>query len=154
MALGVGVMKTHLILRQAGLAPNDRVIQRISELKGVLRTGKLPADLLQKLESLPEHQRRQTSILPLMAEALRGHHSGGSRLPEPLAALAHYTLAYLWEEHDDISDTWCNGFADDLRVMAQVSRHSKRDLDDLRLKSRRTLIQEGWSNGHAALHEV
>jgi hypothetical protein len=75
-------------------------------------------------------------------------------LPEPLASLTHYTLDYFWKEHDDISDTWSNGIAHDVRVMAQVSSHAKRDLDDLRLKSRRTLIQEGWGNGHAALHEV
>lgn len=144
MTFTVRAMKIHHTLRNAGIIPNDRVIQRMSELKGILGTGKLPADLLQKLESLPEHQRRPTSVLPVVAEALKQHQSGGPRLPEPLSTLAHYTLAYLWEEHDDISDTWCNGFADDLRVMAQVSNHAKRDLDDLRLKSRRTLIQKGW----------
>jgi hypothetical protein len=146
--------KIYRTLRQAGLAPNERVIQRISELKGILRTGKIPGDLVRKLESLPENQYRLRSILPLLTEALRAHYSGGSRLPEPIDSLAHYTLAYLWEEHDDISDTWSNGFADDHRIMAQVSSHAKQDLDDLRLKSRRTLIQEEWSNGHSALHEV
>lgn len=147
-------MKIHHTLRTAGIIPNDRVIQRMSELKGILGTGKLPVALTQKLESMPSHQIRHASILPFLAGCLREHHLGMVRLQEPLASLALYTLAYLWEEHDDISDAWCNGFADDLRVMAKVSNHAKRDLEDLRLKSRRSFIQRRWSNGHAALRAV
>jgi hypothetical protein len=147
-------MKNRRTIRRAGVIPNDRVIQRRSELKGILRTGKLAAELIQKFESIREHQRRHTSILPVIADALREHHSGGSSLPEPLTSVAHHTLAYLWQEHDDISDTWCNGFADDLRVMAQVSSHAKPDLDDLPLKFHRPPTHEEWINGHAAHDKV
>ncbi len=120
MEFGSGVMQLHRILRQAGIIPNDRVIHRITELKGFLRTGRLPNDLLQKLNPLHEHQCRQAWALPMMAEALRRHHSGGPRLPEPLASLVHYTLAYLWEEHDDISDE----FLADVPVQQFIARES------------------------------
>lgn len=140
-------MTLYRTLQDAGLTPNDRVIQRVAELRGSLRTGKVPAALLQKLGLLPQHPGHQASLLPVITEALRAHHSAvrGSRLEEPFASLADYMLAYFWEEHDDISDSLRKGFDDDLQVLAQVYRHAKRDLDDLLLRSRRPFIQEDWN---------
>lgn len=131
-------------LQNAGLTPNDRVIQRVADLRGSLKTGKVPADLLQKLGLLPQRPGHKASLLPVITGALRAHHLGvrGSRLVDPFASLADYTLAYFWEEHDDISDSLREGFEDDLQVAAKVHRHAKRDLDDRLLKSRRPLIQE------------
>jgi hypothetical protein len=103
--------------------------------------------LLQKLGLLPQRPGHKASLLPVITGALRAHHSGGcgSRLVEPFASLADYTLAYFWEEHDDISDSLGKGFEDDLQVLAKVYRHAKRDLDDLLLKSRRPFVQEDWN---------
>jgi hypothetical protein len=140
-------MNLYRTLQDAGLTPNDRVIQRVADLRGSLKTGKVPADLLQKLGSLPQRPGHQASLLPVITGALRAHHLGvpGSRLEEPFASLADYTLAYFWEERDDISDSLREGFEDDLKVLAQVYRHAKRDLDDLLLRSRRPFIQEDWN---------
>ena len=104
-------------------------------------------DLVLKLDSLQAHPPGKVSHLPMIAEAVRLHHARGPRLSEPLASLAIYTLAYLWEENDDVSDTWADGYDDDLRVMAQVARHAKREIGDLVLKSRRSVILERWSRG-------
>ncbi len=144
-------MKLQQTLRQAGIIPNARVIYRVAELKGLLGSGRLPEDILRKLKLLPEHQSRQTLHLHILARALCGSYASGNPLPEPLNTLAHYSLAYLWEENDEISDDGHNGLTDDLRVTARVAKHAKNELDTLVLKSRRHLIQERWSYGHAAI---